>query len=218
MLFDGSDVGVTGDVDAFYFVDSDTILFSLDAATTIGSLGTVDSFDIVRFDATSLGPTTAGSLSLYFDGSDVGMDTTSENIDALALLPDGRLVISTSGDPVLPGISGLKDEDLLAFTPTSLGDTTSGTWAMYFDGSDVGLATDSGEDVDAVAIAANGDIYLSTSGNFAVSGVAGADEDVFICTPTLLGSTTACTFSPTLYFDGSASGLSANDLDGIGLP
>jgi len=33
---------------------------------------------------------------------------------------------------------------------------------MYFDGSDVELATHSGEDVDAVTIAANGDIYLST--------------------------------------------------------
>ena len=32
-------------------------------------------------------------------------------------------------------------------------DTTSGTWAMYFDGSDVDLATDSGEDVDGVAVA-----------------------------------------------------------------
>ena len=34
---------------------------------------------------------------------------------------------------------------MLAFTPTSLGDVTSGAWAIYFDGSDVGLGEASGE-------------------------------------------------------------------------
>ena len=56
---------------------------------------------------------------------------------------------------------------------------------MYFDGSDVGL-TAYGEDVDAAAVDAAGKIYLSTSNNFAVTGVSGADEDVFVFTPTTL--------------------------------
>jgi hypothetical protein len=55
-------------------------------------------------------------------------------------------------------------------------------------------------------------------GDFAVSGVSGFDEDVFVCVPTSLGTTTACTFSSTLYFDGSTWGLSANDIDGFQLP
>jgi len=59
---------------------------------------------------------------------------------------------------------------------------------------------------------------LTTFGNFAVTGVSGADEDVFICAPASLGMTTACTFSPTLFFDGSLWGLDANDLDAIDLP
>jgi hypothetical protein len=154
---------------------------------------------------------------MYFDGSDVGLDTNAEDIDAMELLSDGRLLISTVGNITVPGVSGL-DEDLLAFTPTSLGSLTSGSWAMYFDGSDVGLSTTSDEDIDGVSTTANGDIYLTTLGNFAVTGVSGADEDVFICSPTSLGSTTACTFSPTLFFDGSLWGLDANDLDAIDLP
>ena len=38
------------------------------------------------------------------------------------------------------GVSGA-DEDLLAFTPRTLGATTSGSFSLYFDGSDVGLST-----------------------------------------------------------------------------
>ncbi len=142
---------------------------------------------------------------------------TAEDIDALELLPDGRLLISTTGNPSVPGVTG-NDEDPLAFTPTTLGENTSGAWAMYFDGSDVDLATDSGEDVDGAAVGANGDIYLTTTGLFAVPGVSGDDEDVFVCTPTSLEDVTACTYSPNLYFDGSMWGLAANDVDAINLP
>jgi hypothetical protein len=75
------------------------------------------------------------------------------------------------------------------------------------------LADSSAEDVDALDIDFNGKIYLSTLGDFAVDGLAGADEDVFICVPSSLGNVTACNYSPSLYFDGSAWGLSANDVD-----
>jgi hypothetical protein len=51
-----------------------------------------------------------------------------------------------------------------------------------------------------------------------VPGVAGADEDVVVFTPTALGAATAGTFSSTLYFDGSAFGLAANDVFAIDLP
>jgi hypothetical protein len=119
----------------------------------------------------------------------------------------------------VPGLAG-NDEDLLAFTPTALGDTTSGTWAMYFDGSLAALGLgNSAEDVDALELAADGDIYLSTGDVFAVTEVSGEDEDVFVCTPTYTdGAVTSCTYSSTLFFDGSAYGLSANDVDAINLP
>lgn len=119
----------------------------------------------------------------------------------------------------MPGLTG-NDEDLLAFTPATLGETTSGTWAMYFDGSLAALGLgDSAEDVDALELAANGDLYLSTGDVFSVTGVSGEDEDVFVCTPTYTsGAVTSCTYSSTLFFDGSAYGLSANDVDAINLP
>lgn len=218
LFFDGSDVGVgSPDLFAFSILDADTILMSFSTAVTVQGIAATPQ-DVLRFDATSLGTTTSGTWSMYFDGSDVGFDdATAEKIDSVTLLPDGRLLISTTGNPGVPGLSGLADEDILAFTPISLGDNTAGTWALYFDGSDVGLSTSSAEDVDALDVVANGNIYLSTLDNFSVSGISGADEDVFVCVPTSLGSNTACTFSPDLYFDGSTWGLGANDVDGINL-
>lgn len=218
MIFDGSDVGVGGlDVDAFEVVNSNTILMSFNNAATVGSLGTVANADIVQFNATSLGSQTAGTFSWYLDGSDVGLDTSAENIDALDRLPDGRLLISTTGNPAVPGVSG-KDEDLLALTPASLGANSSGSWAMYFDGSDVGLSTSSTEDVGGVSVGGDGRVYLVTLGAFAVSGVSGTGEDIFICTPSSLGNTTACSFAPTLLFDGSQQGVAGNPVDGVSLP
>jgi hypothetical protein len=216
MVFDGSDVGVTGQLDAFNFLDADSILFSLAGSARLTGAGTVQDNDIIRLDATSLGSTTAGTLSLYFDGVDVGLDQSAEDVDAFDILPDGRLIISTLGNWSVTGASG-GDEDLIAFAPTSLGTTTAGTWAMYFDGSDVGLTT-TGENIDALSVAANGLIYLSTTDAFAVSGISGADEDVFTCTPVTLGDTTSCTFSTTLAFDGSIWGLAGDDVDGVELP
>jgi hypothetical protein len=212
LFFDGSDVGVgSPDLFAFSIVNADTILMSFSANVTVGGF-TAAPQDVLKFDATSLGSTTSGAWSLYFDGSDVGLDTTAEKIDSLSSLPDGRLLISTTGNPAVPGLSGLADEDILAFAPASLGNDTSGTWALYFDGSDVGLSTSSGEDVDALDVV-GGNIYLSTLDNFSVTGVSGADEEVFVCTLVSLGSNTDCSYSPVLYFDGSTWSLSANDVD-----
>ncbi len=88
---------------------------------------------------------------------------------------------------------------------------------MYFDGSDVGLAETSAEDTDALDLM-GGNIYLSTTGNFSVNGLRGADEDVFVCVPTSLGEGTACNYLPSLYFDGSTWGLADNDVDAFNFP
>jgi hypothetical protein len=213
LFFDGSDVGVgSPDLFAFSIVDADTILMSFSANVTVNGIAATPQ-DVLRFDATSLGSTTAGAFSMHFDGSDVSFaDATNEKIDSLTVLPDGRLLISATGNPSVPGATAARDEDVLAFTPTSLGDVTSGAWAMYFDGSDVGLSETSGEDIDALDVVGN-TIYLSTQDLFSVAGVAGEDDDVFVCAATSIGDVTACNYSSALYFDGSTWGLTANDVD-----
>lgn len=215
LYFDGSDVGVASpDLSAFAIVNANTVLMSFGANVTVNGV-TATPQDVLRFDATNLGSATIGTFSMYFDGSDVGFaDTTNEKIDSLKLLPDGRLLISATGNPSVTGATIARDEDVLAFAPTTLGDTTSGTWSMYFDGSDVGLSETSGEDIDALDVVGN-NIYLSAQDIFSVNGIAGEDDDIFICTATSIGDVTACNYSSSLYFDGSTWGLTANDIDGI---
>ena len=211
LYFDGSDVGLTTDVNAFSIMDDGSILFSINSTTNL-SIGTVQDEDIIKFVPTSLGSDTSGSFEWYFDGSDVGLDSSGEDIDAIGFTDDGTLVVSTLGGFNAGGVSG-KDEDLWTFTATSLGSDTSGSWAQYFDGSDVGLSDSGYEDVYGTWIAANGDIYLTTRGGFVVSGVSGDGSDIFTCTPDSLGEDTSCTYSA--YWDGSAHDFGREIVDGI---
>jgi hypothetical protein len=217
LYFDGSDIGLSSFVlDAFAVISQTEILLSFTSAGTIGGVSSDDS-DILKFTSTSLGPNTAGTISMYFDGSDVGLSTNSEDVDAIELLSDGRLLVSTTGAGSLPEGFSVVDEDLIVFTPSSLGTATAGSWSLYFDGSDVGL-TASGEDVDAVAVDEAGMIYMSATGAFSVSGVSGTGEDVFAFMPATLGATTRGTFATTLFFDGSNFNLAGNNIYAIDLP
>ncbi|MCC6454650.1 MAG: hypothetical protein IT328_06885 [Caldilineaceae bacterium] len=214
LYFDGSDVGLnTFEVDNFTLLGDGSMLLGFAGPGNVGSLGLVDDSDIVRFIPTSIGPTTAGTFEWYFDGSDVELTEDGEDIDALHRLNDGRLVLSATGVSNVTGASTL-DEDMLVFTPSQLGATTSGTWAVYFDGSDVGLNGVSTEDVNGVWIdPANGEIYLTTNGAFAVTGVSGDGADIFICAPGSIGPNTSCTYRS--YWDGSANGFAGEVIDAL---
>lgn len=213
IYFDGSDVMPTSfDIDGFFPLSDGSILLSFVADATLNPLGLVDDADIVRFTPTSLGTVTAGSFQWYFDGSDVALTTSSEDLDALAVLSDGRLVLSAVSTLDVPGLIA-RDEDLVTFTPTQLGETTAGAWALYFDGSDVGL-TASTEDINGIWVdPANGELYLTPTGAFAVTGASGDGADIFGCTPGSLGATTACTYR--LYWDGSAQGFGSEIADAL---
>ncbi len=215
LIFDGSDVGLSGfTIDGMARMPDGSILLSFaEAGSVAGMTGgpsgtTLDDSDIVRFIPTSLGPNTAGSFVFYFDGSDVGLTTDNEDIDAIALTASGQLVISTLGSVSANGANGA-DTDLLLFNATSLGSVTAGTFSIYFDGSDVGLSDNGSEDVDAVAFHSSGGILLSTLGNVSVPGVTGADEDVLLFMPTQLGSKTSGTYS--MYLDLSTLGIATSE-------
>jgi len=210
LLIDSSDLGIRGNVDGFAGLDADSFLLSLAAPATIAGLGPVDDSDVIRLDATSLGSTTSGSLSIYLDASDVGLTTDAEDVDAVELMTDGTVLLSTRG-PASIGSMKAADEDVLAFVATTLGTTTTGTFSEWFDGSDVGL-TASTEDVDGVSVTPSGLIDLSTAGIFSVTGSSGDGDDVFRCDPSSIGTITACVFGSALVFDGGAVGL-----DGLGV-
>ena len=215
MYFDGSDVGLGGvgalDINAFFIRPDGSILMSTVGAGTITGAGSVDDSDIVLFTPTSTGSTTAGTFSFVFDGSDVNLTTNGEDIDALYETTSGELIISTAGSYNV-GISGA-DEDLLIFTPTSLGTTTAGSWASYFDGSDIGLNTNGAEDVLGTWIDGS-DIYLTMRGDFSADGVSGGQADVMLCASATTGNNSACG-SSSLYWDGDAFGIGSERTDGL---
>lgn len=218
IFLDGSDVGLSGagarDVDAFTILDDGSVLLSIVSASTLPDVGAIDDSDIVRFVPTSTGASTAGTFEMYFDGSDVSLTSNGEDVDSIAVLANGDLLLSTTGSPSVPGLSGLADEDLIRFTPTSLGSATAGAWERYFDGSDVALNNSGSEDVHGAAVAGNGDMYLTTRGTFAVAGVAGSGSEVFTCLGHSIGAATSCG-SHTLFFDGAANGFGSEVVDGI---
>lgn len=208
VYFDGSDVGLSSfAIDALAVLPSGELLISVDIDGTLvgitgGPSGTsIDDSDILKFTPTTLGANTAGTWSFYFDGSDVGLTTSNEDVDALSILPSGAIGISTLGAATVAGLSGIEDEDIFGFTPTALGAVTTGAWSYYFDGSDVGLSTNSNEDIDAFYIPTTGAMSFSTLGAFSVTGLSGLDEDAFKFTVTTTGTTTAGTFSS--YFTGT---------------
>lgn len=236
MVFDGSDVGLGAagvNVNAFKRLSDGSILLSMDVPVTLQvtdpSTGAItdtliDDSDIVRFIPASLGANTAGSFQWYFDGSDVGLDTDSEDIDAIAVLPSGKLVVSLTGSGSVPEVTSVQDEDLITFTASDLGAGTAGTWALHFDGSDVELA-DGGDDEDVIGawVDSNNivdpdssEIYLSAKGAFSVTGASGGGDDVFKCSPSSTGTTTTCSYA--FAWDGGGFGIPVGTvLDGIDL-
>ncbi len=208
VYFDGSDVGLSSfAIDALAVLPSGELLISVDIDGTLvgitgGPSGTsIDDSDILKFTPTTLGANTAGTWSFYFDGSDVGLTTSNEDVDALSILPSGAIGISTLGAATVTGLLGIEDEDIFGFTPTALGAVTTGAWSYYFDGSDVGLSTNANEDIDAFYSPTTGAMSFSTLAAFSVTGLSGLDEDAFNFTATTTGTATAGTFSS--YFTGT---------------
>ena len=211
LVFDGSDAGMgANDIDALEMLSDGSILISLEREQTVASLGQVKDSEVLRFVPTSLGDNTSGTFFRYLDGTDVGLTTSGEDVDAIASAPDDRPVVRTLG-AFYTSVNG-DGKDLIVLDNAVLGDPTSGTWALYFDGTDVGL-NDPSEEVKDVWIAANGDIYLTTSGSFSVPGASGDAATILICTPITLGNDTSCTF--TVYWSGSANGLAGAQIDGL---
>ncbi len=209
MVFDGSKVGVTKDVDAFHFLPDGTLLLSFNGPTDVPGLGKVDDSDIVRFIPTALGDHTAGSFAWYLRGQDVGLTTDGADIDAIGFTADGHLVVSTIGDFNMPNATG-RDEDLFQLNNATFGNPSRGTWSQYFDGSAVGLAN---EDINSLWIdPTKPEFYLTVKDSFAFDRQHVGGNDIFICT---LSQTGACSYR--LFWVGAQHGYSAKHLDGVGI-
>ncbi len=220
-VFDASAAGVPAgaNVDAFAVLGPNDIYLSLNnnGGVNLPGLAGVQDEDIVRWNG--------ATWTMYFDGSDVGLSNggNPEDVDAFALLPDGSLLVSTTGASAVPGVAGVASHDLLRCAPGSFGAATVCTpWSMYFDGSDIGLTTEA-ENVRYVKVLAGGEIHFGTSfaaaNLFAVASgansLSGTGDQVFRCTTPTTGAASACGgFSLVL----TLPTLPAGSMDAIYLP
>ncbi len=213
-LFDGSDVGLSqSDIDAFELLADGSLLLSFNQDTRVPGLDKVKGQDIIKFVPTQLGTTTAGYFAWYLRGAEMGFPQKGQGMDAIAFAPDGRLVISPRNRVKLPGTSG-EDEDLLVWNAG--GGSKTAAWAVYLDGSQIGLGDSSQEDIKAASIdPQNGAIYMATAGAFSANGVRGNGQQVLVCTPNAPGSRMPCNLA--LFWDGAALGPAKMSIDGLSL-
>ncbi len=147
------------DLNAAHVLPNGHVLLSTDGDVTLGGL-TFGDDDIVEYD-----PVT-GTASLFFDGGSL-FGNDFENIDAVHVLPNGNLVISTTNSTALGGL-GFEDGDLAEYNPVT--DTAT----LFFDED----LFSGNEDIDAVHVLPNGNIVLSTADGATLGGLTFKDGDL----------------------------------------
>jgi len=175
-------------------MDDGNLLLSLDGALTLEGVR-YEAVDILKFTAASLGSNTDGTFSIYLDGSDVELTRDAENIDAIALLENGDLLISTLGTAQVSDVTA-EDEDLLRLHQSGLDDETIDSWSLYLDGSAFNLS-DETEDVWAVGASDDGRVEWSTYREYTIDSLGaeleGDSDDLIRCHNLTQGS--ECTLS-----------------------
>jgi len=138
--------------------------------------------DAVTYDSAT------DSASLYLDGGSMGH---AAGIDALHVLANGHVILSTDSDATIGGLTFNK-EDLIDYDPVADTATVFLEAAAHFV---------TPKNIDAVHVLADGDVVLSTDSPGAVGGVSFSEKDLVLYD---MASGVA-----SVLFDGDATTLSA---------
>jgi hypothetical protein len=151
LYFDGGLFGGPSDIDAVHVLDNDNIILSTAAGTTLGGL-TFGKGDLVEYDPITDTATIFLNENLF--------SSVQPNIDAAYIHDNGNIILSTSGNATLGGLSFGKD-DLIEYNPIT--DLAS----MFFDGN----LFSGKENIDSVHLLSSGNIVLSTAGAATLGGL-----------------------------------------------
>ncbi len=190
LFFDGSANSLTDNgenIDAMHILDLATgsFIFSTTGAGNVPGVGGFNDEDLILWNGSS--------FSKWFDGSDHGLNSSGEDIDAVHVVDfaAGSFIFSTSGNGNVSGVGAFNDEDLILWNGSS--------FSKWFDGSDHGMTAN----IDALHVLdqAAGTFVFSTSGSWSAAGTTFQAEDLVLWD----GS------SFSLFFDGSENSLGSSN-------
>lgn len=132
-LFDGAPAGLAEkgeDIDAFAFTADRHLVISTLSDFNVEGLKGKDE-DLLAWNG--------AAWRLYFDGSDVGLTKGSEDIEGLWLdTGNNDIYLSTEGHYDVPELNG-DNNDIFVCRPGSLGDNTSCTFRLFWNGDEHGF-------------------------------------------------------------------------------
>ena len=124
--------------------------------------GSPDNADVYSWDG--------ASFARVWDATASGLPSGA-NVNGYARVDDTHFYLSfIRSSTTLPGLGTVQDEDVVYYD--------DGAWSVYFDGTALGLTSDS-HDLDAISIV-GGVLYFSTSGNARPPGVGGSGDNADI--------------------------------------
>lgn len=209
MFFDASDMGLKGNLVAIDF--GQTLNLVYDKKQNVANVGSVTPSDVLSFWPYSYGEDTFGYLDWMIDGSDVGLTTSGEGIDALAheYYSWYDLILSPSGTARVPyGAGELRadKDDVLSLYLSYVGANTAGLWNPFYGGFalDAGAANLWGLDKQG------DDLYLVFDRRVTLDGVVLDPGDIARCRVVwyMAGCETVAK-----YFDASDAGLGGYKID-----
>jgi hypothetical protein len=156
-------------IDAAAYLGSGNIVFSTEAAFTEGPMTYLPD-SLIEYDMAS------SALSLYFDGN-AHFDNVDENIDAVDVLENGNLALSTWGNASLGGSPTFHSGDVVEYDPATR--TVVGT---LFSANALAASGDltGDNDVDAVQILGPDLVAISLSAPATIFGTAIQDGDIAV--------------------------------------
>jgi len=181
LFFDEDLFTANENIDAVHVPDNGHIILSTVGAAELGGLS-LRNGDLVEYDPVS------GTATLFFSED---LFSSNEDIDAVSILANGNIVLSTVGAATLGGLT-FADGDLIEYNPV----TDIAT--LYLDGD---LFAD-GENIDAADVLASGNIILSTVNAATLGGLTFRQHDLVEYNP--------LTDVATLYLSGDLFSNVAN--------
>jgi hypothetical protein len=191
LRLEGDNFSSNENIDALHVMNNGNVVMVI--STTLGAtLGgiTFEDGDLLRYDPIR-------DVADYFFHEDDHFNLT-EDIDALSILDNGNLVLSTDNDAQLGNLS-FSEGDLVEY------DLSSKTASLFFDGSLFGEEMN----IDAVNVNADGTIVLSTATEAVLAGLTFDEDDLVSYDP--------ATGMATHLFDGEGNFSLQENIDAVSM-